>query len=235
VTLDSPQTAQALAQYLAEETIHLSQALLRDGEADLLQEARQQMDDAKARFDAGQKAWSAFASASSIEGLRTELESAATLRSRIRREFIQASARAADLASRPKNADPEDGIARVATLEKQLRELDREWTAKNSLLATQQTRETQLMTELETAKKALDITTNKFREVQSATGYRGERLKLIDPGVVPQRPSSPNLMLNLLAALLVAFTAAIVFVSFEFVWQRHRLQTPRNRPLPIDR
>ena len=27
-------------------------------------------------------------------------------------------------------------------------------------------------------------------------GFRGERLKIIDPGIVPERPSSPNLPLN---------------------------------------
>jgi len=235
VTLEDPQKAQALVQFLAEETIRLSQSLLRDGEADLLLEAQKQMDAAKARFDSAQTMWGSFSTNSSIDGLKAELDSAAELKARIRRSWIEAAARAADLASRPNEAvDLAGAKARVAALEKQSRELEQEWTEKNAKLAAQQTRQTQLSTELETAKRGLDTAVTRYREVQNATGYRGERLKLIDPGVVPQRPSSPNLMLNLLAAFLVSLSAAIVFLSFGFIWQRHGSST-RRRPVSIDR
>ena len=43
----------------------------------------------------------------------------------------------------------------------------------------------------------------RLREARGDAGYRGERLRIIDPGIVPERPSSPNLPLNLVAALLL--------------------------------
>ncbi len=236
VTLNDPERAQLLAQFLAQETIRLSQTLLRDGEDDLLQEAQRQMQSAQARFDAAQSASGAFASKSSIDGLKAELDSAAELKSRIRRESIEAGARAADLASRANEATDLAGArARVSALEKQGQELEREWASKNSLLAAQQATHSRLSTELDTAKRSLDASVARYREVQNATGYRGERLKLIDPGVVPQRPSSPNLMLNLFAAFLAALAASVVFLSFGFVWKRNSATALRNRPVSIDR
>ena len=41
---------------------------------------------------------------------------------------------------------------------------------------------------------------------KSSVGNRGERLKIIDPGIVPQRSSSPKLTLNVFAAILIALS-----------------------------
>jgi uncharacterized protein involved in exopolysaccharide biosynthesis len=42
----------------------------------------------------------------------------------------------------------------------------------------------------------------------------------MDPGIVPQRPSSPNVPLNVAAALLVALAASIIYLSVAFVSRR---------------
>ena len=39
---------------------------------------------------------------------------------------------------------------------------------------------------------------NKLADVQSSSAYRAERLEIMDPGVVPQHPSSPNILLNVM-------------------------------------
>jgi uncharacterized protein involved in exopolysaccharide biosynthesis len=56
---------------------------------------------------------------------------------------------------------------------------------------------------------------------------RGERLRLIDPGIVPQRPSSPNIGLNVIAALLVALTASLVWLSLRYAWRGRTLEFER--------
>jgi uncharacterized protein involved in exopolysaccharide biosynthesis len=56
---------------------------------------------------------------------------------------------------------------------------------------------------------------NRLREARGDAGYRGERLKIIDPGIVPERPSSPNLPLNLAAALLLGLVLPIVYFTLE--------------------
>jgi capsular polysaccharide biosynthesis protein len=43
---------------------------------------------------------------------------------------------------------------------------------------------------------------------------------VMDPGIVPQRPSSPNVALNIAIALLAALIAAIVYLSALFVYRR---------------
>ena len=54
------------------------------------------------------------------------------------------------------------------------------------------------------------------------TGYRGERLKIIDPGIVPERPSSPNVPLNLAAALLLGLVLPILYLAIELNFQERR-------------
>jgi uncharacterized protein involved in exopolysaccharide biosynthesis len=45
---------------------------------------------------------------------------------------------------------------------------------------------------------------------------------MIDPGIVPRRPSSPNLPLNVLAALLLALVASVVYLAMRFSYARPR-------------
>src|SRR5436309_645305 len=63
---------------------------------------------------------------------------------------------------------------------------------------------------------ALETAEIRLEEAHSAAGYRGERLKVIDPGVVPERPSRPNVSLNVFAALLFALVASLLYLAFDF-------------------
>ena len=62
----------------------------------------------------------------------------------------------------------------------------------------------------------------RLREVHSDAGYRGERLQIIDPGIVPERPSSPNLTLNLGVALFMSLALSILYLTFEMIWRERR-------------
>ena len=55
----------------------------------------------------------------------------------------------------------------------------------------------------------------RLREARGDAGYRGERLRVIDPGIVPERPSSPNLPLNVAAALLLGLVLPILYLTLR--------------------
>jgi uncharacterized protein involved in exopolysaccharide biosynthesis len=56
----------------------------------------------------------------------------------------------------------------------------------------------------------------RMRELSSFAGSSGERLKVIDPGIVPERPSSPRTSLYVAVAALTALLGSIVFLSFRY-------------------
>jgi uncharacterized protein involved in exopolysaccharide biosynthesis len=70
----------------------------------------------------------------------------------------------------------------------------------------------------------------RLREARSEAGYRGERMRIIDPGIVPQRPSSPNLILNLLAAMLAGLVLPVLYLAVEMNYQEDRIAERRARP-----
>ena len=74
--------------------------------------------------------------------------------------------------------------------------------------------------ELKSAQTASEAAETHLRELRAAAGSRGERLRVMDPGIVPQRPSSPNIPLNVAAAVLLALAASIIYLSFAFVMRR---------------
>jgi capsular polysaccharide biosynthesis protein len=57
---------------------------------------------------------------------------------------------------------------------------------------------------------------------------RTETLELVDPGVVPGRPSSPRLWFSLLAAFFTAFVLSLLYLSFEFGLQLRKAETLRR-------
>jgi uncharacterized protein involved in exopolysaccharide biosynthesis len=62
----------------------------------------------------------------------------------------------------------------------------------------------------------------RLRESRAAAGSRGERLNIIDPGIVPERPSSPNTALNVGAAAFAAFVLAALFILLQATYRTQR-------------
>jgi capsular polysaccharide biosynthesis protein len=56
-----------------------------------------------------------------------------------------------------------------------------------------------------------------------STSTNGERLTIIDPGVVPERHSSPNLPLNVAAALLLGLIFPTVYLAIEMNLRQERV------------
>ncbi len=68
----------------------------------------------------------------------------------------------------------------------------------------------------ESARDAFEAAQRRLQEIRSSIGYRGERLTIIDPGVVPERPSSPNILLNVLSAVLIGLVSGPFYLALDF-------------------
>jgi uncharacterized protein involved in exopolysaccharide biosynthesis len=115
--------------------------------------------------------------------------------------------------------------ARLAQMRRQIVELERQGAERERLLATRQAHRDQLDAERKAVQASLAAVEAHLRDARGETGFRGERLKVIDPGIVPQRPSSPNLALNLLAALVAGLVLPVLFLTLQMSFQQRRALT----------
>ena len=121
------------------------------------------------------------------------MEQAAELRSKIEEQVQSVELEIADLGERAKTA-PDAGEfrkqesnarARLAEMRKQIQDLDRQDAEREKLLATRQAHRDQLDAERKAEQTALAAMEARLRDARGETGFRGERLKMIDPGIVP--------------------------------------------------
>ena len=53
-------------------------------------------------------------------------------------------------------------------------------------------------------------------------------MRIIDPGIVPERPSAPNLPLNVMAALLLGLVLPLLYFTLEMSYREQRYREPRS-------
>ena len=82
--------------------------------------------------------------------------------------------------------------------------------------------------ERKAAWEALEAAELQLGEARALAGERGERLQVIDPGVVPEIHSSPNLPLNVLAAFFLALAASMIYLTLEFSYQQRKAESMRR-------
>jgi len=162
IRLHNPVQAQALALYVADQSVKLARDISVGTERELERDAQQQWTAARARMQHAENAW-------------------------------------ARLASRPASQVPEHAA-----------EVDVAQAQRNA------------------ARLAFESAEKRLEDVRSLSGYRGERLTVIDPGVVPEQPSSPKIPLMVFAALVIALAGSLLFLSFEF---NYRLEKSAPRPV----
>ncbi len=221
VTWADPQKAQAVAQFIAEETVNLNRSLARQSDDDFTTEARRQLEAARSRLEQAEKDL-LEAGKRPVEALRSEVEGLSRVKAGLQRELI---------AARIDSADP-TAIAglgsRIGTLQHEIDSLDVQIATKEVELNQRQSRLDRLSADRRTARASYDAAATHVNDAELAIGARGERLKIIDPGIVPQQPSSPNLTRNIAAALLVALAAAILYLTVTFSAQsRWRIHAAR--------
>jgi len=135
--------------------------------------------------------------------LQAQIESDVDLASKVHQSLIDARSDIAEYQEKPDFARELPGLrARRPSLKREA------WSWKKgieqkSAVASQRSAERQkLEVELKMAQTASESMAARLRICAQPPETRGERLRVIDPGIVPQRPSSPNVPLNVFAALL---------------------------------
>ena len=106
--------------------------------------------------------------------------------------------------------------------------LDRQDAEREKLLAARTAHRDRLEAERKAQQTALTAIDSRLTQARGDAGFRGERLRIIDPGIVPEAPSSPNTPLNIAAALLLGFTLPVVFFAVEINFQELRVRARRG-------
>ncbi len=218
-TLPVAAKAQALAQFLAEQTVALNQSLMAKSGSDLVQNLEQQAREARAQLEETEKQWSELAAQEPVDDLQNAVFQASQLRAGLEERMANLSL---DIADSPNAQEQANARARLQELRRQLEALNRETAEKEKLLAGRLARKERLEAQRKADQSALAAIDQRLRETRDDLGYRGERLTIIDPGVVPERPSSPNTSLNISVAVLLGLLLPLVYLAIELGYQQHQ-------------
>jgi capsule polysaccharide export protein KpsE/RkpR len=232
VTLPDARKAQAVAQFVAESTVELNRSLGASGDQDLIRGVEQQASDTRARLGETETAWARLLVREPVDELRAEMDNAARLRAVVAQELANAEVELADVVERQKHAPAAEQEslgneqstvrARMEQMRRQMETIDRRTAEQEKLLAERLAHRDALETQRKADQAGLAAMENRLRDARGEAGRRGERLVIIDPGIVPERPSSPNVALNLAAALLLGLVLPLLYLTVEMSFRERQ-------------
>ena len=163
-------------------------------------------------------AWARLLAAEPVDELQAAMSNASDLRSKLQEQASGAQLEIADAADREKQAaaselpqirtEQNEARTRAEEIRKQMESLDRQDAEREKLLAARTAHRDRLEAERKAQQAALSAIESRLTQARGDAGYRGERLKIIDPGIVPERPSSPNTSLNIFAGAVAGIHPA---------------------------
>ncbi len=222
-TLRDPELAQQFVNYVAEETVKLSRGESAATDHEVIGEADKQATEAQQRLEKAQQAWATYTAREPSGALQPQIEADVDLLEKLHQSLMEARGDIAEYQEKPDFARELPGLrAKAVELEKRSAELEKEVERKSALQSQRAAERQKLDVEMKMAQTASEASTARLREMRATAGTRGERLRVIDPGVVPQRPSSPNVALNVLAALLLTLVALTAYLTISFSYSRRR-------------
>jgi capsule polysaccharide export protein KpsE/RkpR len=227
VTLEKPEVAKAMAQFLAEETVKLSSSVSRDAGREVIEEAQRQSGEMRVKLEEAQTAAAKVNREQPLESLRGEVDAMVELLNRLRRSLSGAEASEAEFESRAKSAtrkeDRDPAAAEAASMRaragqfaRQIRELEQTIAARNRVLAERTARAEETKALVDYSQSASEAAAKRVQDLRASLGSSGERLKVIDPGIVPERPSEPRTALHAGIAVGLALLGSIVYLSIAF-------------------
>ena len=126
--------------------------------------------------------------------------------------------------ARSSGSELAEAEATAALLAKQYAGVEREFNHKNAQVASIVARREVLQDNLDSARKLFESAETRVRELRGTAGLQAERLKIVDSGSVPSRPSSPKILRNVEAALLLALIASMIYLSVAYTVSRRNGQ-----------
>ncbi len=237
-TLPDPHTAQALAQFVAESTVTLNRSLASEGDLDLIRGVETEEAQARSQLDQVDARWVQLQTAEPVMDLQASVEASSDLRAKLYEQLLGAESELAGATARAKDAaatelpqiraDETDTRVRKEELAREIAGLDKQAAERDKLLGARMAHRDRLEAERKAAQAAFSTVETRLTQARGDAGYRGERLKIIDPGVVPERPSSPNMPLYLLAALIAGVGLPVFFFAVEINFQETRIRSRRS-------
>jgi uncharacterized protein involved in exopolysaccharide biosynthesis len=235
VTLRDPKLAQAVAQYVAEQTVALNQRIAGENDASLLAAGQRQLDMAREALAAVRDQAARIASEHEA-ALDEEISTHSEVLRRTEQQLADANATAAELTAQQRAigaATPASdreylrqqlagAQARQAALAKDKQAMQTSLDADLAALAKWRARRQDAYDQLSRAESAFDLAQQHASNLAASAGSRSEQLRVVDPGIVPQRPSFPNLPLALAAALLLSGMASLAWLTLQFGLSRQR-------------
>lgn len=232
-TLPNKWKAQEMAEYIAEQTIAMNRALESRSLSELTRDATNLVQTAQTRLRDARAAKQSFLIEQPIAAVETELAGTTDLKARADRNLADAEVElAASMARLAAGAADRGGAstvtkddiaaiqAQVSALRQQIRELGQHVKDSSAQLEKRKQERELLDRELQAAQAQYEAAVTRRTELLSSEAFRGERLDLIDPGVIPERPSSPNIPLNLVLALLASIFCCVLYLAFRFAYER---------------
>ena len=230
VTLKDPRLAQAMAEYLANETVALSRAQSLDADREFIDAAEKQALAAKLQLAEVERRWASLSVKEPVDSLQGELDAAVDLQAKLRTELVSAEANIAEYQAQEGKGDAQFAReqlraeqARKVLIEKRLQEAGRSVGDLAVSMARRGAARDALQNERTVAQATFESAEKHLDDLRATAGSRGDRLRVMDPGIVPERPSSPNVPLNVAAGLLFALVASLMYLSFAFVLRRRSL------------
>jgi uncharacterized protein involved in exopolysaccharide biosynthesis len=233
-TLNDPVRARDMARYIAQATVEMSRSLDRASGSDLTEGGDAVLAMASKRLTAIKAELADAVLKDPIAGLEGELGSGNELKSYLMHELSSAETELAAYQSRsasgkqgPPYMDSETAKeavaaarAQVESLTGQLQRLTTDLVAKANLLEQRRHRRQLIEKELAVTQQQVDTATNHRNEVLESLAFRGERLQILDSGIVPLRPSSPDVVLNLAIAIVATGVGCVLYLAIAFSRQR---------------
>ncbi|HLH42252.1 MAG TPA: Wzz/FepE/Etk N-terminal domain-containing protein [Bryobacteraceae bacterium] len=227
VTLPDPRKAQAVVQYLAEETVALDNRIARSGDRELLADAERQLDAARRRMEQARTALEALAPAGAESAFESEIQSLASAKGRLEEQRVDAASLVAENVARGEESSIQQARARVSVLEEGLAALQKNLDAKSAALAAYRERRRRANDDLVNAQETFNTAQKREYDVYNVVTFRTGQLRVVDPGIVPQKPSFPNLPLAVLSAAILSAGACLIWLTAQF-----GLATRKRHSLP---
>jgi uncharacterized protein involved in exopolysaccharide biosynthesis len=216
VTLPDSRQAQAMVQYLAEQTVALDNDIARSGDRDLLDDAELKLHTAREQLKQARAQSGTLASAGSESALENEVQSLAASKGRIEDQRIEANSLVAESAARGDEGLAAEARARVATFDSGLAALQKTLDAKSAALSSLRERRQRADDEIANAEEVFETAQKREYDVSNTVKFRTGQLHIIDPGIVPQRPSFPNWLLAILSAAILSAGVSLIWLTAMF-------------------
>jgi uncharacterized protein involved in exopolysaccharide biosynthesis len=220
-TLPNPAKAHALAAWMAEAVVRRNEQI-QSASATARAEAATKARDATAReVREAEESLLTAARQNPTGGLEAEVEALVSNRTSLREELrfleLRLSEMAAGSISGP--AAPE-GAVRLGRRAEQLRssvaELDQKIEEREARAARAAAEQMSLEVRLKAAQEVLTGAQNRLLAETSMGAASGERLHIIDRGSTPERPSSPNVAVHVIAASVLALVGCVFILFVQF-------------------